>query len=218
MLLLSTDEEGSGGMTDRQVRDEAITLFLAGHETTATALTWTWYLLSQNPDVEQRLRTEIKEVLGGRLPTYADLPNLRYTEMVLAESLRLYPPAWGIGRMAKTDTRIYNYAVPKNSICLVSPYVMHRHPRYYPDPERFDPCVYPGGEAGSSEVRVLPVWRWDARMHRRAIRVDGRRVSHGDDRTALAIRSGSRYKVIARTRKFTLRTRYGMKMVVRPAE
>ena len=129
-------------MTDRQVRDEAITLFLAGHETTATALTWTWYLLSQNPDVEQKLRTEMREVLGGRLPTYDDLPNLTYTEMVLAESMRLYPPAWGIGRMAKTDTRIYNYEVPKNSICLVSPYVMHRHPRYYPDPERFDPLRF----------------------------------------------------------------------------
>jgi cytochrome P450 len=139
MLLMAVDEEGSGGMTDKQVRDEALTLFLAGHETTATALTWTWYLLSQNPEADARMRAEIQQVLGGRTATYDDLPKLRYTEMVVAESLRLYPPAWAVGRMVKTDTRVYNYEVKQGAICLMSPYVMHRHPRYWPDPERFDP-------------------------------------------------------------------------------
>jgi cytochrome P450 len=138
-LLLAVDEEGSGGMTDKQVRDEALTLFLAGHETTATALTWTWYLLSQHPELEKKMRDELQAVLGNRLATYDDLPNLRYTEMVFAESLRLYPPVWAIGRMVRNDTRIYNYEVPRQSICLMSPYVMHRNPRFYPDPEKFDP-------------------------------------------------------------------------------
>jgi cytochrome P450 len=132
MLLNAVDEEGSGGMTDTQVRDEALTLFLAGHETTATALTWTWYLLSQHPEVEERMRLEIRSVLNGRSPGYEDLPSLRYTEMVLAESMRLYPPVWTIGRTVRRDTRIYNYEVPKNAVCLMSPYVMHRHPRFYP--------------------------------------------------------------------------------------
>ena len=140
MLLLATDEDGTGsGMPDRQVRDEAMTLFLAGHETTANALTWTWYLLSRHPEVEARFHEELRTVLAGRAPTFADIPNLRYTEMVLSESMRLYPPAWAIGRRAIQEMRIFNYVVPKNSICLLCPYTMHRHERYWPDPERFDP-------------------------------------------------------------------------------
>jgi cytochrome P450 len=140
MLLLAQDEETGGGMTDKQVRDEALTLFLAGHETTANALTWTWYLLSQNPAEESRLHAEIEEVLGGRLPALEDLPKLRYTEMVFAEALRLYPPAWGIGRRAIEDYRIGDYHIPARSIVLMSPYVVHRDPRWFPEPERFDPC------------------------------------------------------------------------------
>jgi cytochrome P450 len=138
MLILSS-EESDGGMTNKQVRDEAMTLFLAGHETTATALTWTFYLLSQNPEAETKLRQELASVLGGRPPSYEDLPHLVYTEMVLAESIRLYPPAWAIGRMVKKEYRIDNYELAPGSICIMSPYVMHRHPRYYPDAHRFDP-------------------------------------------------------------------------------
>jgi cytochrome P450 len=138
MLILSS-EESDGSMTNKQVRDEAMTLFLAGHETTATALTWTFYLLSQHPDVETKLRQELASVLGGRTPSYGDLPHLAYTEMVLAESIRLYPPAWAIGRMVKKEYRIENYQIAPGSICIMSPYVMHRHPRYYPHSERFDP-------------------------------------------------------------------------------
>lgn len=140
MLLLAQDEEGqSGGMTDVQVRDEALTIFLAGHETTANALTWTWYLLSQNPAAEARLHEELQAVLGSRAPTVEDFPRLRYTEMVLAESMRLFPPAWAIGRRAIEECEIGGYTVPAGSLVLMSQYVMQRDARYFPDPERFDP-------------------------------------------------------------------------------
>jgi cytochrome P450 len=140
MLLLAQDEEGDGGgMTDEQLRDEAMTIFLAGHETTANALTWTWYLLSQNPDAEAKLHRELDEVLSSRLPDFEDVPNLRYTEMALAESMRLYPPAWAIGRMALVDCEIGGYSVPKGALVLMSQYVMHRDERYFPEPLRFDP-------------------------------------------------------------------------------
>jgi cytochrome P450 len=140
MLLLAQDEEkNSGGMTDEQVRDEALTLFLAGHETTANALTWTWYLLSQHPEVERRLHQEIDAVLGGRAPELADVPQLRYTEMVLAEALRLYPPAWGIGRMAKGPFELGGVEIPAKSICILSPYLLQRDARWFPEPEKFDP-------------------------------------------------------------------------------
>jgi cytochrome P450 len=140
MLLLAHDEEADGsGMTDQQVRDEALTLFLAGHETTANALTWTWYLLSQNPECERRLHEEIDSALAGRVPGMADLPQLRYTEMVFAEAMRLYPPAWAIGRMSKEPFELGGIKIAGKSICIVSPYVMQRDPRWFPDPERFDP-------------------------------------------------------------------------------
>jgi cytochrome P450 len=140
MLLLAQDEEADGaGMTDTQVRDEALTLFLAGHETTANALTWTWYLLSQNPQCEARLHAELDSVLDGRLPQMRDLPRLRYAEMVFAEAMRLYPPAWAIGRMSKEAFELGGVHIEAKSICILSPYVMQRNPRWFPDPERFDP-------------------------------------------------------------------------------
>jgi len=140
MLLLAQDTEGDGGgMTDLQLRDEAMTIFLAGHETTANALTWTWYLLSQHPAVEARLHAEIDSALGGRLPTADDLALLPYTRMVLAESMRLYPPAWLVGRRALGPFESNGYTIPGRSIILVSQYVMHRDARWFPDPERFDP-------------------------------------------------------------------------------
>jgi cytochrome P450 len=140
MLLLAQDEENHGEqMTDLQVRDEALTLFLAGHETTANALTWTWYLLSQNPECERRLHQELDTVLEGRAPGMADLPELRYTEMVLAEALRLYPPAWAIGRMAKGSFELRGVPIAAKSILILSPYIVHRDARWFPDPERFDP-------------------------------------------------------------------------------
>jgi cytochrome P450 len=140
MLLMAQDDEDKGrGMTDRQVRDEAMTIFLAGHETTANALTWTWYLLSQSPDIERRLHEEIDRVLAGRLPTVADVDRLPYTTRVVTESMRLYPPAWLVGRRAVNEYSIGGYAVPPRSIVVMSQWIVHRDPRHYPEPERFDP-------------------------------------------------------------------------------
>jgi cytochrome P450 len=139
MLLLAQDTEGDGGsMTDTQIRDEAMTIFLAGHETTANALSWTWYLLSQHPEVATRFHREI-EVLGGRLPQPEDLSRLPYTRMILAESMRLYPPAWAVGRRAINDFEAGGFHIPARSMVLMSQYIMHRDPRFYPDPDRFDP-------------------------------------------------------------------------------
>jgi cytochrome P450 len=141
VLLLAVDEEGDRtGMTNEQLRDEMMTLFLAGHETTANALTWAWHVLAQNPEAEARLHEEVDAVLaGGRLATAEDFAALRYTEMVVAETMRLYPPAWAIGRLAVEDHEVGGYPVPRGSLVLVCQYVMHRDPRFFPDPERFDP-------------------------------------------------------------------------------
>ncbi len=142
MLMHARDEEGDGrGMTDVQLRDEVMTLILAGHETTANALAWTWYLLAQHPEVETKLHAELDAVLDGgrRLPVVEDLPALRYTEMVFSESMRLYPPAWTVGRLAIKDYTAGGYTIPAGSLVLVSQYVTHRDPRFWPDPLRFDP-------------------------------------------------------------------------------
>lgn len=139
MLLLAQDTEGDGGgMTNLQLRDEAMTIFLAGHETTANALSWTWYLLSRHPDVEERFHQEV-DALGDRLPGPEDTPRLTYTRMILAESMRLYPPAWAIGRRAIEDFEAGGYDIPARSMVLMSQYIMHRDRRFHPDPTRFDP-------------------------------------------------------------------------------
>ncbi len=138
MLLLARDEEGNG-MTDQQLRDEALTLVLAGHETTANALTWTFYLLAQNPQAEDKLLDEVDTVLNGNPPTLEDLGKLEYTEMVLKEAMRLYPPAWNFGRQAQEDVEIGDYILPKYAGVLISSYVVHRHPDYWDEPERFIP-------------------------------------------------------------------------------
>jgi cytochrome P450 len=145
MLLMAQDEEGDGGgMSDQQVRDEAMTIFLAGHETTANALTWTWYLMSTAPHVEARVHAELDRVLGGRLPTIADLPNLTFVEQVITESMRLYPPAWIIGRRAIQDYAVDDYVLPARSIVVVSPYVTQRDARFFPEPDRFMPDRWTG--------------------------------------------------------------------------
>jgi cytochrome P450 len=138
-MLLMAQDESEGRMTDRQVRDEAMTIFLAGHETTANALTWTWYLLSRSPDVERRLHEEIDRVLGGRLPSIDDLPSLPYVERVATESMRLYPPAWIVGRRAIAPYQVGEYTIPRRAIVVMSQWVVHRDARWYPEPERFDP-------------------------------------------------------------------------------
>jgi cytochrome P450 len=139
MLLNAQDEDDGGVMTDRQVRDEAMTIFLAGHETTANALTWTWYLLSEAPAVRAALHDEVDRVLQGRLPQVSDIPALGYVERVVTESMRLYPPAWLIGRRAIGEYTIGSYVAPARSILIMSPFIVQRDSRYYRDPERFDP-------------------------------------------------------------------------------
>jgi cytochrome P450 len=136
-MMLAAQEQM--GWSERDLRDQVATVFLAGYETMAIALTWTWYLLSENPEVRERMYAEINAVLGGRLPTYDDLPRLRYTEMVLAESMRLYPPAWAMGREALQDFDLGPYRLPKGTTVLMSQFVTHRDARYFPDPLRFDP-------------------------------------------------------------------------------
>ncbi len=139
-MLLNAQDEGDGStMTDEQVRDEALTLFLAGHETTANALTWTWYLLSQHPEKGTALHHEIDNFLGGRTPTFDDVPHLKYTEAVLAESMRLYPPAWGVGRLSLEDHELGGYRLPANSLVLLSMYVTHRDQRFWDEPDQFIP-------------------------------------------------------------------------------
>lgn len=159
MLLSTRDEDGreTDAMSDQQVRDEAMTLFLAGHETTANALAWTWYLLSQNPVEERQLHAELERVLGGRTPALDDIPNLPYTRMVLSEAMRLYPPAYAIGRQAIEDYEVRGYVISTGSTVFVSQYVMHRDPRYWFDAERFDPNRWtPEAQARRAKFTYFP--------------------------------------------------------------
>jgi cytochrome P450 len=143
MLLAARDEDGSA-MSDQQLRDEVITLFLAGHETTALVLTWTWYLLAQHPEKEAKLFAELNRVLGGRMPTVEDMPQLSYTEMIVLESMRLYPPAYAFGREAVADCEIGGYHIPRGTTLFLSPWVAHRDERYFERPEEFEPERWEG--------------------------------------------------------------------------
>ena len=215
MLLLAQDEEGDGGgMTDQQVRDEALTLFLAGHETTANALTWTWYLLSQNTECERRLHQEVDAVLNGRAATVADLPALRYTEKVFSEAMRLYPPAWAIGRMAIGPFELRGTKIATGSILIASPYVTQRDPRWFSDPERFDPerwtaelrdsrpkfSYFPFG--GGARVCIGERFAW----------MEGVLVlATLAQKWKLRLASGQKVETLP---LITLRTKYGMRMIV----
>ena len=139
------------------LRDQVITIFLAGYETVANALSWTWYLLSENPDCETKLHEEVDRVLAGRLPVAADVPNLRYTENVMAESLRLYPPAWAMGRYARNDFTLGEYFLPARTTVLISQFITQRDPRYFPDPLRFDPDRFSAeGKARRAKFTYFP--------------------------------------------------------------
>ena len=138
MLMAARDEDGSG-MTDRQLRDEVLTFLLAGHETTAVSLSWTWYLLSQHPEVEQKLREELSQVLGGRAPQLEDLPRLPYPDKVVKESMRLYPPAWSLARTVVKEMELGGYQLPVGSNVVMSPWILHRDPRFFEQPEQFNP-------------------------------------------------------------------------------
>jgi cytochrome P450 len=211
-MLLSAQEEGEG-MSDRQVRDEAMTIFLAGHETTANALTWTWYLLSQHPGVEARLAEEVDRELDGRPPNVDDLARLPYVEAVVTESMRLYPPAWILGRMAVREHPVREYVMPVGSTALLSPYVVHHDPRWFPDPFRFDPerwepeaaaarpkfSYFPFG--GGPRVCIGESFAW---MELRLV------VARTAQRWGFRLAPEARVELLPQV---TLRPRYGMPMI-----
>ena len=148
MLLAARDPETGRTMSDRQLRDEILTIFLAGHETTANALGWIWYLLARHPEAEARLHDELDRVLGARMPTAADLASLEWTRMVIEEAMRLYPPAHAIARTARREDRIGGVRVPAGALVTISIYVTHRNPNLWPDPERFEPERFAPAEVG----------------------------------------------------------------------
>jgi cytochrome P450 len=157
MLLQVRDEDTGEGMTDLQIRDEMMTFIFAGHETVSTGLTWVWYLLSKHPAAWRRLRAEVDEVLQGRVPTVDDLSRLRYTQMVIDESMRVYPPLWLIARTPLKDDEIAGYHVPKGTFVFCPPYVIHRHPDFWPNPEGFEPERFdPERSAGRHKYAYFP--------------------------------------------------------------
>jgi len=143
LLLQSQDENNNGsGMSDKQVKDEALTLFLTAFDTTSNALNWTWYLLSQNPEAEAALHSELDAVLNGRTPTTQDIAQLKYTRMVFGESMRIFPPSWVLAREALNDFSIDKYVIPGGSLVLMSPYLIHHDARFHDDPEKFNPYAW----------------------------------------------------------------------------
>lgn len=214
LLLLAQDEDNSV-MTDKQVRDEAMTLFGAGHETTAVTLMWVWYLLSQYPEVETRLHEELDRVLGGRTPTLNDLSQLTYTEQIIKEAMRLYPAAWAITRQVHEPVMLDKYPLKKRNIVIANVYGVQRDARFFPDPDRFDPDRFsPENEKNIPKYAYIPfgggprvcIGNAFSLMESRLI------LATLGQRYTLSLAPG--HKVIP-TRMFTLRSKYGMQMVVR---
>ncbi|HEY2525655.1 MAG TPA: cytochrome P450 [Candidatus Binataceae bacterium] len=218
MLLEAVDEETDKGMTPRQVRDEVLTLLLAGHETTANALTWTWYLLAQNPEAADKLEREVREVLGDREPDALELPNLRYTRMVVEESMRLYPPAWAISRNAVGDDEIGGYRIARNTSVIICSFITHRHPAFWEEPERFEPERFsPAQSEGRPNFAYLPFG-------------GGPRICIGNgfamtEAQLVLATVAQRYRLrlapghpVELYPLITLRPRHGMQMTLRPAD
>jgi cytochrome P450 len=147
--MMIASEENSTSTSDESLRDQVITIFLAGYETVANVLIWSWYLISQHPLVEEMLQDELTRVLAGRAPVMEDVPNLRYLESVIAESMRLYPPAWAMGRRARQDFSLGDYRLPRGTTVLISQFVTHRDPRFFKDPLRFMPERFAAGGRNS---------------------------------------------------------------------
>jgi cytochrome P450 len=214
MLLMAQDEDDGGQMTDKQVRDEAITLFGAGHETTAVALTWTWYLLSQHPEIEAKLHSELDAVLGGQLPTLEDLARLPYTQMIIKEAMRLYPPAWGTSREATEEVTISGYPIKKRENIVINIYGVHYDEKYFPEPEKFDPERFsPENEKNIPKYAHIPfgagprvcIGNMFAMMEAQLV------LATVAQRLRLTLATGHQ---VVPTRMFTLRPKFGMKMIV----
>jgi cytochrome P450 len=213
MLLMARDEDDGDGMDDRQVRDEAMTVFGAGHETTASALMWTWYLISQHPEVEAKLLDELDAALGDRTPGLSDLANLPYTEMVIKEAMRLYPPAWSITRETVAAVELGGYPIEAGHVVIVNTYGMHRDGRYFAEPERFDPERFSAdNEKNIPKYAYLPFG-------------GGPRVCIGNAFAMMEARliiatllphfhlTLAPDQKVAPQRVFTLRAKYGMRMI-----
>ncbi len=212
MMLAASPDQGQEA--EQALRDQVITIFLAGYETVANALAWTWYLLSQNPECERGFHEEIDRELQGRLPGVSDVPRLRYTEMVLAESMRLYPPAWAMGRQALRDFRLGDYYLPAKTTVLISQFVLQRDARFFPDPLRFNPERFtPEAKARRAKFTYVPFGA-------------GARQCIGEsfawmEGVLLLATIGQRWKLkllpghrVEPEPLITLRPKYGMKMVV----
>lgn len=157
MLMQARYEDSNEQMGDQQIRDEVLSLLIAGHETTANTLSWMWYVLAQNPDVVAKIEAELTEVVNGRYPSLDDFSSLHYCDQVIKESMRLYPAAWSISRNALGDDEIGGYHIPAGAIVALSPYTLHRHPDFWSDPEKFDPERFtPEQEAGRHRYAYIP--------------------------------------------------------------
>jgi cytochrome P450 len=213
-LVAARDEQTGVGMSAQEVRDHVITIFLAGHETTAMALTWTWFLLSQHPAVESKLHAEIDSVLGGRAPTHDDLSKLVYARMVIDESMRIYPPVHTIARQAIGEDTLLGQRIPKGSTVMIAPWVLHRHLKLWENPSAFDPERFSAeGSAGRARFSYLPFG-------------GGKRICIGAafslaEATILLATLAQRYKLrlapghrVEPQGLITLRARYGMKMLL----
>jgi cytochrome P450 len=213
-LVAARDEQTGGGMSAQEVRDHVITIFMAGHETTAMALTWTWFLLSQHPAVESKLHAEIDAVLGGRAPAHDDLSKLGYTRMVIDESMRIYPPVHTIARQAIGEDNLAGERIPKGSTVMIAPWVLHRHIKLWDDPSVFDPERFsPERSAGRARFSYLPFG-------------GGKRICIGAafslaEATILLATLAQRYKLrlapghrVEPQALITLRARHGMKMLL----
>jgi cytochrome P450 len=217
MLLSARDEETNATMTDRQLRDEVMTILLAGHETTSLALSWVWYLLAVNPDIRTRMAHEVRDVLGGRPPSFDDLERLPFARMVFDETVRLFPPAWGFSRQALSEDRLSGYRIGKGSIVFMIPFVLHRRPSLWPDPERFDPERFSVERAaGRHRFAYIPFGAGP----RQCI---GNQFAVTEAMIILAMIS-QRYRLdlvaghpVEPQALITLRPRYGMQMTVQPA-
>jgi cytochrome P450 len=215
-LIAARDDQTGGGMSAQEVRDHVITIFLAGHETTAMAMTWTWFLLSQHPQEESKLHAELDSVLGGRTPTHEDLSKLSYARMVVEESMRIYPPVHTIGRQAIGADTLAGRHIPKGSTILIAPWLLHRHVKLWENPGRFDPERFsPKASAARPRFSYLPFG-------------GGKRICIGAafavaEATVLLATLAQRYSLrvvpghnVQPQGLITLRARHGMKMLLTP--
>jgi cytochrome P450 len=215
-LLAGRDEDTSGGLSIQEVRDEVITTFIAGHETTAQALTWVWYLLSQHPAEEAKLHAEIKTVLGGRPPQHEDLAKLTYTRMIIEEAMRLYPPAHTIARTPLADDEIGNLRIPKGSAVLISPWVLHRHRKLWERPDVFEPERFaPERAATRPRFSYLPFGAGPRICIGAAFAMAETMLMLAAIAQRYSLRLAPGHKVEPQG-LITLRARYGLKVTIKP--